>query len=230
MKKALLTLALAAFAFTANAQWVIGGNIGFNHDGNSTGDYSDNATTEFSIMPKIGYWLNDDMQVGIQLGCTYDYARNYAGDNNNDHYASQTQLQWNFAPYFRYNLTKWNKFTVFCEAQLGLGITPKSSWKNTVTNTSGDGNTSAFDLNFNIVPGLNYSLTDKISFDAYIDLLGLYYNYNATTRTTAAGDVTTYNHNYGLVANMDPQPFLGINAAGLTGHLTLIRIGFNYAL
>lgn len=230
MKKALLTFALAAFAFTASAQWVIGGNIGFNHDGNSTGDYSDNATTEFSIMPKIGYWLNDQMQVGIQLGCTYDYQRNYAGDNNNDHYASQTQLTWNFAPYFRYNLTSWKNFTVFCEAQLGLGITPKSSWKNTVTNTSGDGNTSAFDLNFNIVPGLNYSLTDKISFDAYIDLLGLYYNYNATTRTTAAGDVTTYNHNYGLVSNMDPQPFLGINAAGLAGHLTLIRIGFNYAL
>lgn len=230
MKKIILTLALVAFGMTASAQWVLGGNVAIDHDGNSTGDYSDNATTEITLMPKIGYWLNDQMQVGIQLGCTYDYQRNYAGDNNNDHYASQTQLTWNFAPYFRYNLTSWKNFTVFCEAQLALGITPKSSWKNTVANTSGDGNTSAFDLNFNVVPGLNYALTDKISLDAYVDLLGLYYNYNATTRTVGAADVTTHNHNWGLKADMNAHPVLGVDAGGLTGHLTFIRIGFNYAL
>lgn len=232
MKKVLLTLALAAFAMTANAQLVLGGNVKFNHDGNSTGDYSTNASTEFSIMPKIGYWLNDVMQVGIQLGPTYTYTRTYAGDNNNDHYRSTNQWTWNFTPYFRYNLTTWKKFTVFCEAQLGIGITPKSSWKNVTAagTTTGDGTTNAFNLNINVVPGLNYALNDKISLDCYVDLLGLYYNYNSTTNNVAGTDVTSYYHNYGLMANMNAQPILGFNPGGLTGHLTLFRIGFNYAL
>ena len=230
MKKVLLTLALAAFAMTANAQIVLGGNVGFDHNGNSTGDYSNTANTTFSFMPKIGYWLNEDMQVGIQLGCDYNYTRNYAGDNNNDHYASNTQWMWKFAPYFRYNLTSWNNFTVFCEAQLGLGITPKSSWKNTVANTSGDGNVSNLNINFNVVPGLNYALTEKISLDAYFDILGLYYSLDKTTTETAAGDVINRDHNWGLIANMNAQPLLGVGVGGLTGHFTLIRIGFNYAL
>lgn len=236
MKKIILTLALVAFGMTASAQWVLGGNIGFDHDGNSTGDYSDNATTELSIMPKIGYWLNEDMQIGIQLGCNYDYARNYDGDNNNDHYSSRTQLEWRFAPYFRYNLTSWKNFTVFCEAQLAFGITPKRSTWNNTTSTSGEGNTSSFDINFNVVPGLNYALTDKISFDAYIDLLGLYYNYNATTRTIGATDVTSHEHNYGFIADMNAMPIIGNGAIDPTtmlitngGHFSLIRIGFNYA-
>jgi len=231
MKKILLTLALAAFAMTANAQWVLGGNIAFDHNGESTDEYSDKATTEFTLMPKIGYWLNDNMQVGISFGCTYDYLRNYTGDNNNDHYRSTTQWSWNFAPYFRYNLTSWKNFTVFCEAQLGLSITPKSSWKNTALDTDGEGNTNAFALNFDVTPGLNYALTDNISLDVYVDLLGLYYKYEATTTNVGGVETTDYSHNYGLKANMNAQPFLGLDMAtpAMVGHLTLFRVGFNYA-
>jgi len=229
MKKILLTLALAAFAMTTNAQLVIGGNIGFDHDGNSRGDYSTNATTTFSIMPKIGYWLNEDMQVGIQLGVNYDYTRTYDGDNNNDHYYSTTQLEWRFAPYFRYNFARWNKFTAFCEAQLGIGITPKSSWKNATTDKDGNGNVSNLNINFNVVPGVNYALTEKISLDAYLDIFGLYYSLDKTTTENPTGDVITRNHNWGLMANMNAQPLLGVGATGLTGHFTFVRIGFNYA-
>ena len=221
MKKVLLTLALAAFAMTANAQLVIGGNIGFNHNGNSAGDYSTNATTSFSFMPKVGYWLNDQMQVGAQLGCNYNYRRVYDGDNNNDHYSSQTQMSWNFAPYFRYNLTSWKNFTVFAEAQVALGITPKASLKNNTTGTTADGNVKSFDLGVNIVPGLNYALTDNISFDLYINLAGVFYNFNKTTTTVAGTDNVTRNHTYGFMADM--------NAQTLTAHLNNFMIGFNYA-
>ena len=221
MKKVLLTLALAAFAFTANAQFVIGGNVDFNHNGNSAGDYSVNAQTNLSLMPKIGYWLNNDMQVGIQLGCTYNYRRLYDGDNNNDHYASQTQLMWNFNPYFRYNLTKWKKFTVFCEAQAHIGITPKSSWKTTNPEATGEGNTSVLDLGITIIPGLNYALTDKISFDVYVNLAALYYDLNKTTTTVGGVDNITRNHRWGIRGNMDAQT--------LNAHFGNFAIGFNYA-
>ena len=78
MKKILLTLALAAFAFTANAQFVVGGNVGIDHSSRANDDYSRGTTnTNISILPKVGYQLNDQMQVGIQLGWDYNYNRWY---------------------------------------------------------------------------------------------------------------------------------------------------------
>lgn len=225
MKKVLLTLALAAFAFTANAQWVIGGRIDLNHNGAAAGDYNTTAATNFTLMPKVGYWLNETMQVGVQFGANYAYTRNYDGDNNNDHYRSATQLVWNFNPYFRYNLTSWKNFTVFAEAQVLIGITPKSSWKTTNPSATGDGTTSAFDLGVNIVPGLNYALTDHISIDIYVNLARIFYNYNSTTTSTTVGTATVDNtnttHDWGFGANMNSQT---INA-----HLNNFSIGFNYA-
>ena len=96
MKKIVLTLALAAFAFAANAQFVIGGQIGFNTDGGNTWNrYTAAGTTpteyiiphdsytDFVFAPKFGYNLNEKMHVGITLGFTSevhkDYSSNYAG-------------------------------------------------------------------------------------------------------------------------------------------------------
>ena len=80
MKKVLLTLALAAFAFTANAQWVIGGTVSANHDNFHTDKYVRGATTtNITLLPKVGYQLNDNMQVGLLFGWTFNYERNYNG-------------------------------------------------------------------------------------------------------------------------------------------------------
>lgn len=217
-----MTLALAAFAFAANAQFVIGGNVGIAHGGTTDGDYYDDATTNMSIMPKVGYWLNDKMQIGMQFGLDYAYYRNYSGADNAQ-YRSATQTSWLVAPYFRYNLANWKNFTVFCEAQLGIGITPKSSWYQTYpTEESGEGTTSRFDLGLTVLPGLNYALTDHISLDLYVNLLGLYYNYASTTYDLGGGtETTTRDHNWGAVANM--------NAQDLNSHLGNFAIGFNYA-
>lgn len=240
MKRILLTFALAAFALSAHAQWVAGGNVAFNHNGTATNDLYDHATTSFSLQPKVGYWLNSQMQVGLQLGPTYLYTRAYDGIGDNEAYSSASQFTWKVAPYFRYNLTSWRNFTVFAEAQLGLSFVPESSWYNNTTGSEGNGNTRVFGLTFNVVPGLNYALTEHISLDAYVDLLGLYYNYSETTVTNPITDneTTTTSHSYGLMADMDAQPLLGHTTTnvgstdlmtGLTGHLSLIRIGFNYS-
>lgn len=217
-----MTIALAAFAFAANAQFVIGGNVGIAHGGTSNGDFNDEASTNMSIKPKVGYWLNDKMQVGMQFGLDYAYTRDYSGTDNAK-YESATSTSWQFAPYFRYNVANWKNFTIFCEAQLGLGITPKSSWmRNYPTETSGEGSTSSFDLGLVVLPGLNYALTDHISLDLYVNLLGLYYNYASYTTTNFDGtESTSHSHNWGLIANM--------NAQSIDSHLNNFAIGFNYA-
>lgn len=219
MKKILLTLALAAFAFTANAQFVIGGNIGFSHDAdyddNYTAAYRSQANTDITILPKVGYQLNDDMQIGAQLGWNYNYTRNYMGAK--DSYTSTPQSAIVIAPYFRYNLLKWKKFNVFCEAAISfeLGLESKT---HTFVNGSevagspaknGDNYTS---FGIGVVPGLNYAFSNSFSMDIYVNLASIYWN--ATSYDGHA------DHMWGFGANMSEQT--------LNAHLNNFLIGFNY--
>ncbi len=219
MKKILLTLALAAFAFTANAQFVIGGNIGFSHDAdyddNYTAAYGSQANTDITILPKVGYQLNDDMQIGAQLGWNYNYTRNYMGAK--DSYTSTPQSAIVIAPYFRYNLLKWKKFNVFCEAAINfeLGLESKT---HTFVNGSevagspaknGDNYTS---FGIGVVPGLNYAFSNSFSMDIYVNLASIYWN--ATSYDGHA------DHMWGFGANMSEQT--------LNAHLNNFLIGFNY--
>ncbi len=213
MKKLLLTLALAAFAFTANAQWVIGGNIGADHNNNHANDYvTGTASTDITILPKVGYWLNEDMQIGVMLGYEMNYNRIYAGDA--DSYTSNTASAIRINPYFRYNFANWKNFKVFCEAQLGLTLGLESHGYNSVTDISTDGGDSFTAVSLNVVPGLNYSLTDHISFDLYINLISLYANFRT--------DDVSGSHRFGFGADMTDRTILG--------HLNTFTLGFNYAL
>ncbi len=197
---------------TANAQWVVGGQIGFNHFGLHDDNYTigSNATTDITILPKVGYQLNDKMQIGIQFGLDYTYNRNYA--NSDDTYGSNWQSSIAIAPYFRYNLMQWRNFTLFCEAQLGLGFTLESHNYNTVTDNTTDNGDNFTTVALSVIPGLNYSLSDKVSMDVYFNLARLACNWVLSD----GFDV----HSYDLGVNM--------NAQDLNAHLGNFAIGFNY--
>lgn len=229
MKKVLLTLALAAFAFTANAQFVIGGNLGVNHNGRHDKDFtSGNAYTGISIEPKVGYQLNDQMQFGAQISWNYTYNRWYGmsatpgaipvASYGKDSYESNPVNVITIAPYFRYNFATWKSFTVFCEAQVGIGFGLESKGHLFIEGKEATGSPVKMGDNFtrfsaSITPGLNYSINDMFSMDLYIDLLGFQW----ATQTDANDNNT---HNWGLNADMSAQT--------LMAHLGNFRIGFNY--
>lgn len=224
MKKILLTLALAAFAFTANAQWVIGGTMSAYHNNDHLNDYAGGtSTTEITLLPKVGYQLNNDMQIGLQFGWTFNYERNYAGASDNYGSTSNPALptpnydNWEnptivIAPYLRYNFAMWKSFTIFAEAHLNVGIHMESSNFNKTTGNSTDNGDSFTSFGINIIPGLNYSLTDKISLDLYVNLLSCYANF--VTAENFGG------HSWGIGADMDAQT--------LWNHLGNFSLGFNY--
>ena len=258
MKKVVLTLTLAAFAFAANAQFVIGGQLGFNTNGGRTANETNNggtsaawnvpatASSNLTILPKVGYQLNDNMQVGAQLGLTYNFTRTYGAIYGAAYTpafdkAEDWQNQWNMgfqiAPYFRYNVTEFGNFTLFCEAALPININGKTHFKDHATeisavqpavDTAYVGNTNGGSFGITITPGLNYKLNDNISLDLYVDLLGLGFVHgwnrtyvdNSTSGTTNTRDTRVSTNRFYFTANM--------NAQTVAAHLNLFRIGFNY--
>src|SRR5690606_28845292 len=76
MKKFYLTLAaVAALTFASQAQtekgkFIVGGGLGF--DTESVKD-TDNKSTSFNIMPSAGYFVADNIAVGLCLG--YQWSR-----------------------------------------------------------------------------------------------------------------------------------------------------------
>lgn len=212
MKKIFMTLALIAFAMTANAQFVLGGQVALGHNGAHDDNYSltSNASTDITVMPKIGYQLNDKMQLGVQLGLEYNYNRAYAG--NEDTYLSTYGSVIRFNPYFRYNVADWRNFTLFCEAQVSLGLHLETHGYNTVTDNTTDNADDFTTIGLSIVPGLNYALSDKCSLDLYVNLARLACNWTLTDGVDT--------HSYDLGVNM--------NAQDLNAHLGNFAIGFNY--
>lgn len=143
MKKVILTLTLAAFAFAANAQFIVGGNLGFG--GNSNSSVNTNTTggttttTEitgpkdfnFYIMPKFGYQINDKMSAGIILGfshyndvrtLTSPIAPSLWGSTEYTGTWTTNYNMINVTPYFRYNAMELNNLTLFVEASIPIAF------------------------------------------------------------------------------------------------------------
>ena len=75
MKKVLFAAAFVAFGLTANAQEeqtfgfaegdvIVEGNLGFNSENDKNTEIE---TSAFEFNPKVGYFLSDDLAVGVQL-------------------------------------------------------------------------------------------------------------------------------------------------------------------
>lgn len=277
MKKVLLTIAAVAFAFAANAQFVIGGQLGFTSNGGHM-DYTavaGSTTTAFTvpgsvsmaavtaqktmaltIMPKVGYQLNDQMQAGLSFGIannkTIDYSpyANYysASIEGFEGYVSRTSMNWVVAPYFRYNFAEMGNFTLFCEAQITLmgGAADKIHEYNTAVTTAGVGvtgpyvaipatdttykdDTKSFTFGFSVVPGLNYKLGESCSLDLYVDLFRLGFTSTKTTvfqDNTVPGGAT----NTREMINVDNNFYFGLNASArdLNTQFGWFRLGFNF--
>lgn len=66
MKKIYLTLVALVMTVAASAQVFVGGEVGFWRN------YEDNHTA-FNVAPQIGYNLNSEWALGIEVGYDYNY-------------------------------------------------------------------------------------------------------------------------------------------------------------
>lgn len=218
MKKVFLTLTLAAFALVANAQFVVGGNLGFGvKNGKVTYDGTRyyptsaaaglNKQSTFGFNLTGGYQINDKIRVGLNLGWGFEKVKTDNGAPLDPATIASTDVDKNnhfqIGVYGRYNCWTLGKWTVFNE--LNLGIATRTGYiENTasgVTNTVDDPKIFAFQAA--IVPGFSYQVSEHVAFDLYLDFISLAFYTEKTTYTLAGKEVAMSNTEFGLkIQNM----------------------------
>ena len=222
MKKVFLTLAAVAAFSIANAQFFIGGSLGFStQSGTSTSTYTTNygsSTTTltyeekspsysvFSFGTKLGYYFNDSKwAVGLRLGINhfheteydyYDYGQPTPDKAEPQNYIRTIGTEFGIAPFVRYHFADWNDFSLFAELSTGV------MFGNSEIIPTINGNEEAyrkgpqiFAFSINIMPGVAYRINDNIQLEATLDLFGLNYMYGKSTEKNTYNS-STYNESY----------------------------------
>lgn len=157
MKKIIMIAAAALMTMGASAQVYVGGSLSFSSNKPAHLENTDVDTkTSFSIIPEIGYNLDENWAVGIGLG----YSHSKEGDFKKDNFSIE--------PYARYTFAKIGKVDLFAEGVVGYAHS-----KNTIElsqNTYRDDKSDTF--YFGVRPGLKFNVNEKLSLISRIGWVG----------------------------------------------------------
>jgi hypothetical protein len=193
MKKVFLFALVAVLSIaSASAQAYIGGSLGFLSSSAKPEGGEKITSSAFSFAPEVGYSLTEKLDLGIAVA----FGSGKSGDLKTTGFG--------VAPYVRYSLVEFGKFSVLGKASLGIDSeTEKDNGYKTTLTTFG----------LNVAPVLKYDLSDHFVLLANLNFLGL--GFNQTTEKE--GDAKLTRTGCGLGIDTD-------NVANV-GELT---IGFAY--
>lgn len=178
MKKFFAMAVLAIASLSASAEgFYAGGSLGFWHDSNNDGY----TTNQLTILPELGYNLNQKWAVGTTVGYEYTHLCNHGVSSN----------LFQFNPYvrFTYFRTANNVLSLFLDGTVGIG----AGWTSFDDDDDSDTKT-ACTWQIGIKPGIAVNITKSFSFVAHVGLLGYE---GANNAAQAAG----YSSKGGLMLN-----------------------------
>lgn len=172
-------------AVSANAQWYVGGSVGFgiSNDEADADGLETEKTIGFSLIPEIGYSVNEKLDAGISLGFS-------TAKTDNVGYADGVESKtnsWEVAPYVRYSVVEFGKFSILAKGSIFVngGKTEVNNDENKFT---------AFGLN--VKPVLAFNLSEKFSLLADLNFAGLEFS-----RTDNKDRNTVTNFGFGIDTN-----------------------------
>ena len=158
MKKILMTVAAAFVAVSMNAQYYVGGTIGFNSSTDKTVANQETTVTGFTIAPEFGMKLDDKLGWGIQIGFgTNKDKTEFVGTMAGTPSIETTSTSIEVSPYLRYQLLQWGKANIFVDGGIDLGFTSIKDMK------------SQMELGLFASPGVCYNLSDQWSIVARVN-------------------------------------------------------------
>ena len=149
MKKFLFAVAALATSLTASAQLWVGGSLDFD---NSKEWQNDKSRTDWSISPKVGYALDDALEVGLGFGIS-----GASFENNLE--TKSSQLTFSVAPFVRYSYFSEGNFSLFVEGNVSYYYYSGNQEPNVGETVK----TSNWSFGVNILPGFKYTLTDHFA-------------------------------------------------------------------
>lgn len=132
---------------SVNAQVYVGGSLGIDA-WSSQKNAGDRSETTFTILPEVGYNLNDEWAVGTVIGYVSD---KWVGVNG------ISESAFTFNPYARYTYLKAGKVSLFVDGGVDFTTASKADWN---------------ELAIGLKPGLAVSLSDNISFVSHLGFIG----------------------------------------------------------
>lgn len=148
MKKLMLAAAMMVATISASAQVYVGGSLGFD---SKKANENASSLTNFSIKPEVGYNLDENWAVGIQLGYSSDETETILD-------GKFTTSKFEIAPYARYTFAKSGIASFFVDG--GIQFTSLGS----------DAKGSIFGVGFR--PGIKIAASNKVDLVAKLGYLG----------------------------------------------------------
>ena len=184
--------------FSASAQVFVGGGLGTSFsDGKSSWGSTENSGSGFgfNISPQVGYFVKDDLAIGISgyLGNNWsDNKRTDPNDPTNDREDKYFSVSWGVNAFGRYKLMGLGieNLSLLVEGLVGVQGSNVKNTENEIT-TKHPG-TTAYGVNAR--PILSYKLSDKLDVLAYCDFLTIGYSY----QTNNNPDLNSHNINLGF--------------------------------
>ncbi|MBR2097309.1 MAG: porin family protein [Prevotella sp.] len=150
MKKILLLAVVLFASLNASAQWYIGGSVGFGSVKPSGGD----SEAVFSILPELGYQLNDKWSVGAKVG--YHKGDGIAAVINSTNTRVDLTEEFIIRPYARYSAFTWDPVTVFFDGGIRFASVVDQGTR----------------FGLGVEPGVAVTLTDHITFVTHLGYVG----------------------------------------------------------
>lgn len=182
MRKLLTLAMLSAFALAANAQTekgktIVGGTIGYSNDKNNN-DHVDSKQTTFTLLPSIGYFIKDNLALGLGIGYSSVTANT---SEKSEFLMNQKNKTDNFivSPFIRHYVNISDQFKFFSQLSVPM------RWGNVKTEV-GSGNPAVnyvpgssyktSSIGVSIAPGLAYFPTRRIGIQLSVDGLSYFWN------------------------------------------------------
>ncbi|TAG02827.1 MAG: hypothetical protein EAZ44_06835 [Cytophagia bacterium] len=198
---AFLTLSLG-YAQTEKGTIYVGGNLRFGSTTNKTTSgtiTSESSSSNFSIIPDVGYFISDNVAIGLGIG----YSQSTSKSPNGLTTTTTTESNFIIAPTFRYYMpTSSETFKFFLQARVGINTGNVKSETATLTTTD---KTNGWD--FFVSPNFAYFPTKKWSIEFGVQGIG----YSSGSRSNGFNNST--NNSSGFSFDLSSfSPSLGIRA------------------
>jgi hypothetical protein len=180
MKKVLIGLVFIVMAGALNAQYDAGkilmtGGLNFSSttpkyevkSGSNTTTSEGTKTTMFGINLMGGYFLADNIAVGLGVG--YDNTKSTFKTDNTE--STETDNMMSVAPFARYYIPYTEQFAFFGQLTAGFGFgKTKDETKTGSTTTTTEADNSM--IMIGVSPGFSYMMTDRVGLEMRYGFLG----------------------------------------------------------